>query len=274
VAFSASRPVADLVHEHALPTGDGFGIYRAGYGWGDFELVIAAYLDGAGKSIGFTALPNAPLPPDLLDGYVSDVTYRLPVDGQLFVGWGGDAVFQNYHAASPPQRHAFDLLVWRDGATHVGDGAANADYHIWGLPVVAPADGTVIAVENALPDIAPVGSTAEPVGEPVNADHPEGNHVVIQTAEQEFVHLAHMRMGSIRVEVGQRVAAGDGIGLVGNSGNTSEPHVHIHVQTEADGLNPAAQGVPLAFAGYLANGQRVEQGVPLQGQFVEHIPAS
>ena len=274
VTFSASRPVGDFANEQALPTGAGFGIYRAGHGWSDFDLVISAYLDNTGTAIGFTALPSAQLPPDPLAGYVSDVTYRLPVDGQLFVGWGRDTVFQNYHAASPPQRHAFDLLVWRDGATHVGDGALNEDYHIWGRPVVAPADGTVVVVENGLPDIAPVGTTAEPASAPANATHPEGNHVVIQIADQEFLHLAHMQEGSIQVEVGQQVTAGDAIGLVGNSGNTTEPHIHIHVQTEADAFAPGAQGVPLLFTGYLTNGELVERGVPLQNQFLEQTPVS
>lgn len=75
-----------------------------------------------------------------------------------------------------------------------------------------------------------------------------GNHVVIAVAPQgPFVLLAHLRRGSIRVTEGQRVVAGDLLGACGNSGNSTEPHVHIQA-TDSIGWD-AARGLPIAFRG-------------------------
>ena len=104
--------------------------------------------------------------------------------------------------------------------------------------------------------------------------HPAGNHVVLQTAAQEFVYLAHMQQGSLRVKEGERVAEGDLLGLTGNSGNSSEAHLHIHIQNKADFFAPDAIGLPLLFSDYLANGKPVAKGVPIQGQFIQRGSAS
>ena len=71
-----------------------------------------------------------------------------------------------------------------------------------------------------------------------------------------MAYLAHMQRNSVRVAVGDVVKPGDVLGLVGNSGNTSEPHLHIHVQNVADFFDPNAVGLPLEFENYLANGNR------------------
>ena len=98
--------------------------------------------------------------------------------------------------------------------------------------------------------------------------HPAGNHVVVQTAEHEFVYLAHFEQGSILVKEGDRVAVGDPLGHGGNSGNSSEPHLHIHVQDQVEFAAPDAIVLPLRFANYLADGQPVSDGEPVQGQFI------
>jgi murein DD-endopeptidase MepM/ murein hydrolase activator NlpD len=77
-----------------------------------------------------------------------------------------------------------------------------------------------------------------------------------------------MRKGSVRVRKGERVAAGAVLGLTGNSGNSSEPHLHFHVQ-DRPGLFGSARGLPVAFVDYRADGRRVARGTPVQGQFIE-----
>jgi murein DD-endopeptidase MepM/ murein hydrolase activator NlpD len=77
-----------------------------------------------------------------------------------------------------------------------------------------------------------------------------------------------MQKGSVRVQQGDDVRAGDLLGLVGNSGNTSEPHIHIHVQDAEDFFAPDTMGLPLQFTDFLADGQPSELGVPAQGQFI------
>jgi murein DD-endopeptidase MepM/ murein hydrolase activator NlpD len=90
---------------------------------------------------------------------------------------------------------------------------------------------------------------------------------VLDLGHGEFALLAHLRRGSVRVRTGQRVRAGTLLGLCGNSGNTSEPHLHFHVQDRAK-LFGAARGLPATFVDYRADGRRIARGTPRQGEFV------
>ncbi|HYE58657.1 MAG TPA: M23 family metallopeptidase [Rhodothermales bacterium] len=166
-------------------------------------------------------------------------TVRLPMDGQIKVGWGGDQIETNYHAASPDQRWAYDLLVspYLTGSTRL------QDYGCYGRPVLAPAAGTVAVAHDGEPDAVP-GTLSD------NADAPFGNYVALRLdATGTYLVLAHLKPGNVAVRAGQHVAEGTVLGQCGNSGNTSEPHVHLHHQRE----NPAdvpvgfAEGLPLYF---------------------------
>jgi murein DD-endopeptidase MepM/ murein hydrolase activator NlpD len=89
--------------------------------------------------------------------------------------------------------------------------------------------------------------------------------VILEVAPGEFLLLAHFRPGSIAVAPGENVTVGQMVGLVGNSGNTSEPHVHLHLQ---DAPTPdAGEGIPFFFSDYLsvATGEPVERGMPRGG---------
>ena len=118
-----------------------------------------------------------------------------------------------------------------------------------------------MTVLDGIPDHAP--------GKPDPVPHIAGNHVVIQTAAEEFVVIAHFQQNSILVKEGDQVQAGDLLGLAGNTGQSTEPHIHIHVQNRADLLDPQAIGLPLRFFDYLADGVLVGEGVPVQGTFVQ-----
>ena len=98
--------------------------------------------------------------------------------------------------------------------------------------MLAPADGVVIEVQDDIAENTP-GSSLPNV-------HPGGNHVSIQTAPEEFLTLAHMQPGSITVAKGDTVTTGQLLGLAGNSGNSSEPHLHIHLQNEPDFFSSTA----------------------------------
>lgn len=80
----------------------------------------------------------------------------------------------------------------------------------------------------------------------------------------EFVFLAHLMQGSVKVDAGQTVARGEGVGRCGNSGNTSEPHLHLHIQTTAN--LQSGEGLPAYFGGYRADGVPVARGEPEKGQ--------
>src|SRR3546814_13403251 len=72
--------------------------------------------------------------------YQTKARLRLPFEGEWYVVWGGHDIEQNYHAATPGQRFAYDLLKIVDGSSHRGDGSALEDYYCWNEKILAPAD--------------------------------------------------------------------------------------------------------------------------------------
>jgi hypothetical protein len=192
-------------------------VFAAHFERGMLDLKIV--LDDKDKIAGLWLLPHEP-PVPVLEKHETRLV--LPLKGPWLVVWGGDTKDLNQHHDNRAQRYAFDLLgVGPDGQTHRGDGRANEDYYAFGRKILAPADGVVTDVISGVRDNAP-GST--------NPYSAVGNAVLIQHREHEVSVLAHLKLGSIAVKVGDKVRAGQVIGLCGNSGNSSEPHLHYHLQ--------------------------------------------
>jgi murein DD-endopeptidase MepM/ murein hydrolase activator NlpD len=246
--------------ESALPTAPARRLYVADHRWGSRTLALTVVFDASGAIAGIGLSPRRALPRDPRAGYRLRARLSLPFRGEWWVFWGGPTERQNYHVVAPDQRHAYDLVVWRSGGTHRGHGTRNADYWAWGRPVLAPADGVVVDAIDGVRDNLPQVEVE-------NRGQPAGNHVVIDLGSGEYALLAHLRRGSVRVRPGQRVRAGDFVAVCGNSGNTSEPHLHFHVQ-DRKRLLGAARGLPIVFRGYTADGRKVARGTPVQGQFV------
>lgn len=110
----------------------------------------------------------------------------------------------------------------------------------YGRDILAPADGVVVEVGTGCPNSRIDGKSAQCDGSDIR-----GNYVLIQHAENEFALLAHLKPGSTTVSVGQEVRRFDVIGACGNSGMTSEPHLHFHVQDGRSFYTSA--GLPVAF---------------------------
>lgn len=159
------------------------------------------------------------------DKSLSKTTYRMPFDGEWYVFWGGTNVMQNYHYAVESQRYAYDLVQSKKRMSYSGDPKKNESYYAFGQPVLAPADGKVVSVINTIADNEPVGV--------MNPKQPGGNMVVIDHGG-EYSMLAHLQKGSITVKPGDSLQAGDPIGKVGNSGNSSEAHMHFQVSDGPD----------------------------------------
>jgi hypothetical protein len=193
------------------------------------------------------------------ESYKTKTRLRLPFQDAWFVVWGGRSVRHNYHAATRDQRFALDLLIALDGSTHSGDGSRLEDYHCFGRPILAPGAGRIVTAVGDLRDNL-IGET--------DRDNAAGNHVVIDHGNGEFSVLAHLKQGSLVVKAGMRVEAGARLGLCGNSGNTSEPHLHYHLQ-DGPTLFTAA-GLPAQFQRYDADGTAVVRGEPRRGQTVKN----
>ncbi|MBD7986298.1 M23 family metallopeptidase [Sporosarcina sp. Sa2YVA2] len=166
-------------------------------------------------------------------------------EGTYFIGQGGNSTMLNYHHSYEPQQYALDILkVNQFGIRANGLYPKElTKYHIYEDDLFSPCNGKVVEMENGLPDFAP------PEADPENAT---GNYVALTCETSDaVVYLAHMQKGSVTVEVGELVEVGQKIGMVGNSGNTTEPHLHIHA--EKDGV-----GIPLRFDGkFLVRNQLV-----------------
>lgn len=144
-------------------------------------------------------------------------------DGRFVVRQGGGSPFINIHAKVQPQNYALDILglnSWGASSALPDKKNSLARYAIFGAEIIAPCDGQIITASDGLDDLEP-GKT--------DKENLAGNHVVIACLGAEIV-LAHMQKDSVQVARGDRVRAGELIGHVGNSGNTSEPHLHMHVE--------------------------------------------
>ncbi len=223
----------------------------------EVPLVVLYAFDAKGKVAGFFVKPEARAHPSKFLEYDLKTALHLPFHGEWTVVWGGRTLAQNYHAAARDQRFAYDLVVVRDSSEHSGEGRVAAEWYAFGLPIVAPAAGKVVWVSDGMIDNRP--------GQ-MNPAQPIGNGVILDHGNGEFSVFAHFQRGSVRVKLDQSVAEGDTLGACGNSGNSSQPHLHYHLQ---NGPMPFdADGLPARFVDYVANGKPVGRGEPVKG---EHI---
>ena len=140
------------------------------------------------------------------------------------------------------QRFAIDWIkLGNDGQTFTGDSTKNTSYHAYGEHALAVAAGTVVEIKDGVIENVP----HKPMAVPLTIDTVAGNHVVIDLGNGAFGMWAHLQPGSLKVKVGDRVKVGQELGLVGNSGNSTEPHLHFQVTDAASPL--ASEGVPYAF---------------------------
>jgi murein DD-endopeptidase MepM/ murein hydrolase activator NlpD len=230
----------DSLLEESATEEDGALVYRATCRFHKQQepWTLSIAFDDRARIIGMFVRPAAANAQKAYDsphlGYVVRTPLRLPFRGEWTVVWGGREIAQNYHARTRDQRFALDVLVTRDGKSHAGEGTALKDYYCYGEPILAPADGRVVWLQDSLADNRP-GKT--------DAAHPAGNAVILDHGNDEYSLLAHMQPRTIRFKLGERVREGEVLGLCGNSGNTSEPHLHYHLQDgprfgDADGLPP------------------------------------
>lgn len=162
--------------------------------------------------------------------------------GVYYVGGGGADRVINNHQAYPPQAYALDVVRLNGFGMRARGFQPRAleRYTIFGDTVFAPCTGRVARAQDGLPDL-PIGRR--------DPEHLAGNHLVLRCGDAKVL-LAHLLRGSVRVRTGTPVQQGQPLGRVGNSGNTSEPHLHIHTER---GGSPAGildgTGTPMRFDG-------------------------
>lgn len=143
--------------------------------------------------------------------------------------------------ARTPGRHAADWVrLDEQGRKQRGEGHRVADTYSYGEDVLAVADGVVVKVRNDLPERQRLSERASH-----DLATGSGNVVALDIGGGRFAYYGHLRPGSVRVEVGQRVRKGDTIAEVGFSGSASDPQLHFHLGDAPDSL--AAEGLPFVF---------------------------
>ena len=221
----------------------------------NFERALFAVNISIDKNSKITGLFVIPFKDDNLPKMDRNLTKLiLPFKGEWSVMWGGDTEELNYHVESVAQKNAFDFLIKnRKGITYKTSGETNEDYFAFGKELFAPCDGEVVLVVDGVKDNIP--------GD-LNPYYNPGNSVIIKTAKNEYLFFAHFKQYSIKVEEGQKVTQGELLGLCGNSGNSSEPHLHFHIQN-VENMN-IATGVKCYFDRLLVNGQPATDYSPIR----------
>ena len=190
-----------------------------------------------------------------------DLTFPLR-SGSYYIANGGSTELVNAHQMLIGERfrryrgaaHGVDIVAL-DVMGNRATGFVPRDpsqYAIFGDSIYAPCEGVAVRVEDWLPDLAPPD---------VDRAHMAGNFVLLECGESGEFHvlLAHMRSGSVAVHPGAYVTTDTKIGEVGNSGNSDEPHLHVHAQRPGhpwDVFN--GDPLPVTFSGrYLARNDRL-----------------
>ena len=221
---------------------------------------------------------------------------------ELTLPFSGRWTVQNSPARRVPS-HGTDLMGERYAIDFVGvdDRGRTASTRDWrtvlatepperyagfGRPILAPADGTVVVAADTEPDHA--GRRSQLALVPYTLGQASrvrrsvaavaGNHVIVALAAPgAFVALVHQRSGSVGVRPGDTVTAGQPLAECGNSGNSTEPHLHLQAMDSAD--LGVARGLPVVFRGYRewVRGSRHPLdrpfgGIPLEGAIVEPLP--
>ncbi|ALX49696.1 M23 family metallopeptidase [Lentibacillus amyloliquefaciens] len=177
---------------------------------------------------------------NIFSGYTTNddaVDLAFPLqEGTYYIGHGGSSTQLNYHNTYEPQAYAVDIVALNNFGFRA-NGLYPKDlekYEIYSHTLYAPCSGEVVESGDGRPDMTPPE---------MDSENPFGNYVGIGCKETKAdVYIAHMQENSVAVDKGDTIQEGQPIGAVGNSGNTSEPHLHIHAEKDS-------VGVPITFDG-------------------------
>lgn len=189
----------------------------------------------------------------------SPLVISPPLKGSEWLAGNGPSNTSGHRRALVPisggahiaQRFAIDFVQLNpDGRTFTGDEKNNKSYRCYGVEALAVADGIVVATKDGIPENIP-GATSRAV--PITLETVGGNHVILDLGNGRFAFYAHLQPGSLRVKKGDKVRRGQVVGLVGNSGNSTEPHLHFHISNANSPLG--SEGLPYAFPSFEVEGK-------------------
>lgn len=214
--------------------------------FGVFEIVLdfSVFLQNMKMVIGILVVPlkyGRHLPNKANCCYMTE--FSLPFAGEWVVVNGGVEKKLSHSWDIPTQRYAYDFLILDGNTTSYNGSRKNPDsYYCYGKEILAPADGVVVEILDGQPD-----SVISDKGLPdCSAKDIRGNYILIRHEVNLYSVLAHLKQGTLCVKVGDKVVRGERIALCGNSGNSSEPHLHFQVQDGKSFFFSA--GLPIRFS--------------------------
>jgi len=170
------------------------------------------------------------------------IPMSLPFEGFWTVINGGLDIQSSHSWNLITQRYAYDLIITnKDGKKYDADASKAENYYAFGQDVLAPADGMVIIVQNNIRDYAYAGTGTINL----RTRDMRGNYLVIRHADRVYSFIAHLRKNSCNVKPGDFVKRGQVLAKCGNSGHSTEPHIHFHLQDHPNFY--LAVGLPILF---------------------------
>jgi murein DD-endopeptidase MepM/ murein hydrolase activator NlpD len=192
------------------------------------------------------------------EGGIADVQSGVtqiapPIKGDRWWAANGPSNFDRHHRSciidvsfrcTIAQRFATDWMQFgADGRHYTGDGTRCTDYYCYGADLLAVADATVVEARDGIPEGVPPNNYAA-----TTLQNVFGNSVILDIGDGRYAAYAHIIPGTVTVNIGDHVTTGQVIGKLGNSGNSTAPHLHFHLCNGRDGL--ASEGLPFSFAAY------------------------
>jgi Peptidase family M23 len=145
-----------------------------------------------------------------------------------------------------PERFAVDWVkLGPDGNSYHGNEAKNSSYYAYGANIHAVVDGRVVSTHDGMPENVPRSGR---MATTINLENIAGNNVIEDLGDGRYAMYAHLIPGSVRVKPGDHVIKGQVIGKLGNSGNSSEPHLHFQISTGPLPLN--GEGIPFEIESF------------------------
>jgi Peptidase family M23 len=211
----------------------------------DFATAIS--IQGGGGHVGsgtidVASVPVSKAPPLVIQSPVRG-DHWLALNGPSNTSLHRRAILVVYGQPYIGQRYAIDWVqVDERGATNQGDKSDNRSYYCFDQPVHAVADGKIVEVQDGVPLNVP---NSGKLAAQITWDTLPGNHIVEDLGSGHFAAYAHLIPGSIRVKQGDEVHAGDVIAHLGNTGNSSEPHLHFQICDAPSFIK--SEGLPFAI---------------------------
>jgi hypothetical protein len=249
-----------VIHQSAVPLPPAAMQYRRIVMYHDagYPMVVSFTFSGSGTIEEFHIKEEPKAAESKYLKYRDKTKPAFPLKGEWMIYEGGPMVSENEHATTTNERFAYDMVLLNGGQLFSHDGMTNEEWFAYGQPVLADANGTVIAEVDDCADSLPYHP---------NAEVKHGNVVVIGHGDGEFSVYSHLKHGSLTVKRGDQVKAGEKIAEVGNSGDSQFARLEYNLQT-SDDLNNA-EGLPAAFEHLKVNGKNRKGAEPVRGDVVE-----